>query len=181
MRVDQKSLDQYDAKIFESWRASHFNVMNAFNTMLKKRARGQEIIVARRHKRRITIIDKLSREPAMQLARMDDVAGIRLIFKDYHTLNTFRYDFLKSRHKHKKKNMDDDKYDYIKRPKHTGYRGVHDVYSYTATTLKNAFCNGTMIEVQFRTVHHHAWATANEVVTMITPGQRTKFNQADAE
>lgn len=36
-----------------------------------------------------------------------------------------------------------------------------------------------MIEIQYRTVQHHAWATANEVFTMLNPDQRTKFAQAD--
>ena len=166
-----------DAFAVEIWRASHFNVMNAFNAMLRNRARRLPITIAQRHKRRITIIDKLHREPSMQLARMDDVAGIRLIFKDVPSLRTFRNNFLKAKHNHDKKNHDD-KYDYIKMPKPSGYRGVHDVYAYKTVSEKHRFCSGTMIEVQYRTVHHHAWATANEVVTMIT-GQRTKFDQAE--
>jgi putative GTP pyrophosphokinase len=64
-------------------------------------------------------------------------------------------------------------------PKYTGYRGIHDVYSYFSEIHKD--CNGTMIEVQYRTQHHHAWATANEVFTMLNPYQRTKFDQADAD
>jgi len=36
-----------------------------------------------------------------------------------------------------------------------------------------------MIEIQYRTIHQHALATANEVVTMTT-GHRTKFNAADS-
>jgi len=109
---------------------------------------------------------------------MDDVAGIRLIFQDVPSLRSFRDSFLRSTHNHAKRNGDD-KYDYLKAPKKTGYRGIHDVYAYNSTSEKHKSCNGTMIEVQYRTVHHHAWSTANEVVTMITPGQRTKFNQAD--
>jgi ppGpp synthetase/RelA/SpoT-type nucleotidyltranferase len=91
-------------------------------------ARRLPISIAQRHKRRLTIIDKLSREPSMQLARMDDVAGIRLIFQDVPQLQGFRRAFLKSSHNHEKRNHDD-KYDYLKTPKNSGYRGVHDVYA----------------------------------------------------
>ncbi len=178
LRVDPSSLTLDDTRIFAIWRAAHFNVLNAFNAMLRNRTRGKAITVARRHKRRTTIIDKLSREPGMQLARMDDVAGIRLIFQDLPALLEFRSDFLKSKHKHEKKNHDE-KYNYISRPKPSGYRGIHDVYSYNSTSERLSSSSGTMIEVQYRTIHQHAWSTANEVVTMITPGQRTKFNQAD--
>jgi len=142
-------LTEEDGIAFESWRASHFNVMNAFNAMLRNRARGLPITIAQRHKRRVTIVDKLFREPDMQLARMDDVAGIRLIFNDVPALRSFRDDFLKSKHNHDKKNQDD-KYDYLKMPKASGYRGIHDVYAYKSMYEPHSFRNGTMIEVQYR-------------------------------
>jgi putative GTP pyrophosphokinase len=86
--------------------------MNAFNVMLRGRTSGASITVARRHKRRITIIDKLYREPGIQLSRMDDVAGMRLSFHDKKSLLSFRADFLKSKHNHKRRN-DEDKYNYL--------------------------------------------------------------------
>lgn len=178
LRSESGGLTYDDTRRLEVWRASHFHVLNAFNAMLIKRTQGKQVTVARRHKRRMTIIDKLSREPRMQLARMDDVAGIRLIFLDVPSLTSFRDSFLKSTHNHEKKNKNE-KYDYIASPRSTGYRGIHDVYAYKSRTPGLMHCNGTMIEVQYRTIHQHAWSTANEVVTMITPGQRTKFAQAD--
>jgi len=172
-----EELSVEDAQKLDVWRASHFHVMNAFQAMLRKRTKSLPITVAQRHKRRITIIDKLSREPSMLLARMDDVAGIRLIFPTLLEMIEFRGKFLKARHNHTKKNHDD-KYNYIKTPRSTGYRGVHDIYSYNSGSTNHLKYNGTMIEVQYRTIHTHAWATANEVITMTT-GQRTKFNNAD--
>jgi ppGpp synthetase/RelA/SpoT-type nucleotidyltranferase len=56
--------------------------------------------VAQRLKRRYTIVDKLFREPRMDLARMDDVAGCRLIFQNITSLKTFRRKFLKARFNH---------------------------------------------------------------------------------
>jgi putative GTP pyrophosphokinase len=65
----------------------------------------------------------------MDLVRMDDVAGCRVIFPDIKSLYTFREGLHKARFKHKLRN-DLDKWDYIKHPKATGYRGVHDVFEY---------------------------------------------------
>ena len=71
----------------------------------------------------------------MQLSRMDDVAGCRLIFPTVEELRVFRAEFHdKSRFKHSLKN-DPDKYDYIAHPKESGYRGVHDVYVYNVNSV----------------------------------------------
>jgi hypothetical protein len=82
LRANPESITSEEAAALGIWRASHYHVLNAFNVNLRDRARGLPITVARRHKRRVTIIDKLTREPGMLLSRMDDVAGIRLIFQD---------------------------------------------------------------------------------------------------
>ena len=116
-----------DLKVIEEWRAAHRNVLNTFQAILRTRLRFSRAVVAQRHKRRSTIYDKLERLPDMQLARMDDVAGCRAIFKTIKELREFRLTMHKARFNHKRKN-DVDKYDYIVNPKQTGYRGIHDVY-----------------------------------------------------
>src|SRR5687767_3805814 len=79
-----------DLNVIEEWRAAHRGVLNTFQAILRNRTRGSDVIVAQRHKRKRTIFDKLARLPGMQLARMDDVAGCRLIFADIKTLYSFR-------------------------------------------------------------------------------------------
>jgi putative GTP pyrophosphokinase len=106
-----------EAHYVDVWRASHRYVLNTFQAILRNRTRGKGIVVAQRLKRRITIADKLDREPRMQLSRMDDVAGCRLIFSDLPSLSEFRETFHKARFRHRRKN-DLDKYDYIKQPSH---------------------------------------------------------------
>jgi putative GTP pyrophosphokinase len=71
-----------DLQVIDAWRAAHRSVLNTFQAILRNRTRGTKIIVAQRHKRRSTIFGKLKRFPKMQLSRMDDVAGCRLIFKN---------------------------------------------------------------------------------------------------
>lgn len=113
----------------------------------------------------------------MQLARMDDVAGCRLIFKSVKDVNKFRSTFHKARFNHKRRN-EPDKYNYIKVPKNTGYRGIHDVYEYDVNSLAGKDLAGLYIEIQYRTLVQHAWATTVEVIGFITESQ-PKFQQGD--
>jgi len=166
-----------DLDVIESWRAAHRAVLNTFQAVLRGRLRGKSVVVAQRHKRKNTIFDKLRRLPGMQLARMDDVAGCRLIFKNIKELRRFRSDFHGARFNHKMRN-DPEKYDYIVHPKNTGYRGIHDVYEYDVNSESGRGLKGLYIEIQYRTLVQHAWATAVEVVGFITESQ-PKFEKGD--
>jgi putative GTP pyrophosphokinase len=159
------------------WRAGHKNVLNTFQAVLRNRTKGSDVQVAQRLKRRSTIIDKLFREKNMQLARMDDVAGCRLIFPDIPSLDKFRARFLKAGFNHNRRNAVD-KYDYIKRPKGSGYRGVHDIYEYNPKSKQGKPYAGLLMELQYRTQAQHAWATAVEVVSRVTENQ-PKFDLGD--
>jgi len=166
-----------DLHIIDTWRAAHRPVLNTFQAILRNRTRGTDIVVAQRHKRRSTIFGKLKRFPKMQLARMDDVAGCRLIFPNTEDLYAFRHTLHGAHFNHKLKNQPD-KYDYIKHPKTTGYRGIHDVYAYDVNSVHGKPYKGLLIELQYRTFYQHAWATAVEVVGFITESQ-PKFQEGD--
>ena len=114
----------------------------------------------------------------MQLSRMDDIAGCRLIFQNIAELEAFRKNFHTARFKHRRRN-DLDKYDYIKRPKATGYRGIHDVYEYNVNSEVGKRLAGLYLEIQYRTLVQHAWATAVEVIGFITESQ-PKFQKGDS-
>ncbi|MDU0458945.1 MAG: RelA/SpoT domain-containing protein [Geobacteraceae bacterium] len=144
---------------------------------MRNRTRGTKISVAQRHKRKRTIFDKLHRLPKMELARMDDIAGCRLIFSSIDELYSFRKKFHKAHFKHKRKN-ELDKYDYIKHPKSTGYRGIHDVYEYDVNSEVGRGLAGLFLEIQYRTLVQHAWSTAVEVIGFITESQ-PKFQKGD--
>ena len=170
--------DQHIA--LESWRMAHRTVIHTFEALLRARAaKNQDVQVAQRLKRRTTIVDKLDRYPGMQLARMDDVAGCRLIFPNIEALREFRGRLHHAKFRHALKN-DKAKYDYIETPTDRGYRGIHDVYEFRAKRGggKSAKCNGLLIELQYRTNVQHAWATAVEVVTQLTENE-PKFNRGD--
>lgn len=176
-RVRNSCQTDEDLRVIDEWRAAHRGVLNTFQAILRNRTRGTSILVAQRHKRKRTIFDKLQRLPGMQLARMDDVAGCRLIFKNLKDLYAFRLSFHEARFNHKRRN-ELDKYDYIKNPKETGYRGVHDVYEYDVNSVVGKRLAGLNLEVQYRTLIQHAWATAVEVIGFITESQ-PKFQQGD--
>lgn len=166
-----------DLVVVEEWRAAHRGVLNTFQAILRNRTRGTKVSVAQRHKRKMTIFDKLNRLPGMQLSRMDDVAGCRLIFRSIKDLHAFRAKFHKARFNHRLRN-DPDKYDYIKNPKSTGYRGIHDIYEYNVNSETGKALAGLYIEIQYRTLVQHAWATAVEVIGFITQSQ-PKFQRGD--
>jgi ppGpp synthetase/RelA/SpoT-type nucleotidyltranferase len=166
-----------DRVVVELWRYAHRHVINTFQAVLRTRTRGTNIVVAQRHKRRTTIFDKLNRFPKMQLGRMDDVAGCRLIFDNIDELSMFRAALHTARFQHKLRNSPD-KYDYIEAPKSSGYRGVHDVYEYDVKSEAGKDYKGLYIELQYRTRPQHAWATAVELVGHLTENQ-PKFDRGD--
>lgn len=175
--VRHKCATADDLAAIDEWRSAHKVVLNTFQASLRNRTRNKKIVVAQRHKRRNTIFGKLLRQPTMELSRMDDIAGCRLIFQSIEDLNKFREAFHKARFKHKRKN-EKHKYDYIKTPKNTGYRGIHDVYSYDVNSKNGELHKGLLVEIQYRTLVQHAWATAVEVIGFITENQ-PKFQQGD--
>jgi putative GTP pyrophosphokinase len=96
-----------DLAVIDSWRAAHRSVLNTFQAILRNRTKGTDIVVAQRHKRRSTIFGKLRRFPKMQLARMDDVAGCRLIFPDAEEMYAFRHNLHCAHFNHELKNQPD--------------------------------------------------------------------------
>lgn len=175
--VKRNALSEEDVAVIENWRASHTYILNTFQATLRNRSKGKKILVAQRLKRRPTIFDKLIREPTMSLSKMHDIAGCRLIFQSIDELVNFREAFLKFRAKHLRKNAHDE-YDYILRPKASGYRGIHDVYQYCVNSEGGKKWNGLLLELQYRTIYQHAWATAVEIAGAVTENQ-PKFNKGD--
>lgn len=111
----------------------------------------------------------------MDLSTMQDIAGVRLVFPDVTAMRDFRMKFHQTKAKHELVN-ENDRYDYMLKPKVSGYRGIHDVYKYRAGTVSGAAWNGLQIEIQYRTLVQHAWATAVELSDALTEN-RTKFSQ----
>jgi ppGpp synthetase/RelA/SpoT-type nucleotidyltranferase len=110
-------------------------------------------IIAFRLKRISTIINKVIRKPKMQLNRMWDIAGIRIIFGDEISAR-------------KMVNLIVQKYEvrgqirnYFENSKKIGYQAFH-IY----ITEPNS---GKVIEVQIRTRDTHNWATLVEITDVL--------------
>ena len=178
LRTDT-ALSPEDEEKVENWRASHRHILNAWQVTLKQRIDkigSDSIVFGQRLKRRDTIYNKLLREPTMSLPRMHDIAGCRLIFKDHDSMIKFINDLHSSKKiKHKLTN----EYDYItnSHPTNSGYRGIHDEYQYQSRKAKDRsdLWDGLFLEIQYRTIYQHAWATAVEVADMLT-NCGVKFN-----
>ncbi|MBA4792265.1 MAG: RelA/SpoT domain-containing protein [Phenylobacterium sp.] len=182
-RIRSGSGTPNDMALLDNWRASHLYVLNTFQSSLRfRRSRfeqGEKITIAQRLKRRPTIIDKLGREQGMSLSRMHDIAGCRLIFPDLATMFSFREGVLSSRAAHELVGGKD-RYNYIDTPKASGYRGIHDAYKYNVGSTGGVKWNGLRVEIQYRTVVQHAWATAVEISDIVN-ATRLKFSQANKD
>jgi hypothetical protein len=142
-------------------------------------SKGKDVTVAQRLKRQYTIYDKLKRRPNFSLTEMQDIAGCRLIFKNVSELESFRKSYHKARFKHKLLTQDD-RFNYVENPKKDGYRGLHDVYEYRSSRSEGELWNKLRIELQYRSIYQHAWATAVEVAGLLTDNEH-KFGRAADE
>jgi putative GTP pyrophosphokinase len=174
--------DYQDAlKIVNEWRASHAYPVSTFKSTLRKKvSRYSDPIVAQRLKRLPTIIDKLKRYPEMQLARMQDIGGLRGIVNTLTQVRALqRYYSDETNLTHKIVRHDD----YITMPKEDGYRGVHIVYRYDNTLARNKEAveyKGLLVELQLRTKLQHTWSTAVETMGTFR-GEALKSRQGSKE
>jgi putative GTP pyrophosphokinase len=159
--------------VFENFRNSHTYILNTFRqTLTRYIANKRNTVFAQRLKRKNTIIDKLKSGRSKDYGKMHDLAGCRLIFKSIIDLEKYRKKLHAAKFKHKR--INGDKYNYINNPKATGYRGIHDVYSYLVNSKSGQAYNGFLIEIQYRTNIQHAWATAVEISDFLNES-RVKF------
>jgi putative GTP pyrophosphokinase len=134
------------------FRAAHEYPLVKANMGLRSvvRSTGCKVEVSQRLKRARTILDKLAREPTMQLANMQDIGGCRAVLASIAEVRAVEQRLTKNRHPRKV-------YDYIVTPRPSGYRGVHVVVTYEDERHVSR-----QIEVQLRTKTMHEWAIAVE-------------------
>jgi hypothetical protein len=150
--------------------------MNTFQATLRAKLRNAfgTTIVAQRLKRAPSIIFKLQRFDGMQLARMQDIAGLRAVLTSVRRVRALEKNYRTSTFAHELTNSKN----YIDQPKDDGYRGVHLIYRYVNS--RAPAYNGLSLELQLRTQRQHAWATAVETMGTFL-GQALKAGQGDQE
>lgn len=108
--------------------------------------------VTQRLKKSATIVDKLSRESGLDLSRMQDIGGCRIVVESLQHLRLVEQEIRDSwgcdLHHVK---------DYIKEPRSSGYRSLHMI-------VKEA---GFQIEIQLRTTTMHEWAVLVEAFSSV--------------
>lgn len=162
--------------VIDNWRAAHAYPMHTFAINLKRQTADVDgAVVVQRIKRLDTICGKLKRFPDMQLYRVQDLGGCRVILPTVEDVYKVKERLETSRIRHEPKTPKD----YIQEPNpSTGYRSVHLIYKYKSDKIKEY--NGLMIEIQLRTKLQHLWATAVETVGVFT-GNGLKFNQGSSK
>lgn len=153
------------------WRESHVYPLQQAYMRLKQRALrvDSEATNSQRLKRIPSILDKLHRQPEMQLARMQDLGGCRAIVKTVYEVRQIAKKYEGCR-----------LFDYIENPKPDGYRGVHIIHKFQPTLEKHAQIAGRLIEIQVRSRLQHAWATAIETVDSLLK-QKLKLGGGDPQ
>jgi ppGpp synthetase/RelA/SpoT-type nucleotidyltranferase len=148
------------AEVLGKWRAMHNYPINTFQATMRKRLQSIDryALVAQRLKRIPSIIDKLRRFPDMELARMQDIGGLRAVVGTMRQLEALHWNYKEVLLQHELVS----ERDYISKPKASGYRSIHLVYRYKNPAVSNY--DGLLIELQFRTRQQHAWATAVETM-----------------
>lgn len=164
LRSLQQSEEYENARnILSAWRTAHIQPLTSLNMFLRSRLNSQKYgsyLIGQRLKRLPSIVDKLNRFPQMNLHRMQDIAGIRVIVNNVAMVNNL-YDNLVESHPNREivntKN-------YIETPKADGYRSIHIVWKCP--------CEGDFaelpVELQIRTQLQHLWGTAVETLGMLT-------------
>jgi ppGpp synthetase/RelA/SpoT-type nucleotidyltranferase len=149
-------------EIVNEWRSEHRFALEQFRELLMDRARAIDInfVFASRLKKIDSIKDKLRREENMQLSKMQDIGGCRLIFSRIEDV----YEMVEALTSMETKHILKRQTDYIEKPKNSGYRGVHLVFEYHngGTVAENV-----KIEIQVRTYLEHIWATSVESASII--------------
>lgn len=151
--VDLEGFDQA-LRIIEAHRARFSDPLTRVNNRLRKRlaSAGSNARVTQRLKKIPTILDKLRREPRLDLSRMRDIGGCRIVLDDLEELDRVHVAIVSNW-----RGGTEESADYVRSPRESGYRAVHCFVRDDSTRLA--------IEVQLRTTLMHAWAEDIENVS----------------
>jgi len=164
-------------EVLGNWRSCHGYPINTFQATLRAKLRALEFrnsLVAQRLKRTPSIVAKLRRFPGMELARMQDIGGLRAVVGDLDAVRRLERNYQKSIFQHELVGQ----VDYIENPKESGYRSVHLVYRYRNS--RAPAYDGLRVELQLRSRHQHTWATSVETMGTFL-GQALKSSEGEAE
>jgi hypothetical protein len=145
------------------WRLQHSEPLRAVQTRVRDCLLSlgmNDALVVQRLKRAPSIINKLKIQEKMNLSRMQDIAGCRVVLRNLQEIQRFESALSQS----KLAAAFVRKTSYIDKPKSSGYRGIHYIYKYKIDGSNST--NGHFVELQVRTRVQHSWATAVEIISL---------------
>lgn len=160
--------------VIANWRTLHSYPLMVFRNTLRRKAykvaNSKDVLIAQRLKRLPSIKSKLLRTEGMNLARMQDIGGLRSVMPTVQMVRKLHSDY--SLNKNRFLHEFSSHKDYIENPKEDGYRGIHQVFKYKSQSTPQY--NGLQIELQIRSKKQHIWATAVETLgTFLNQGLKT--------
>lgn len=151
-----------DLDTISTFRSNHIQLMKMLVKIISKKL-PKPLFIARRLKRLNSIQAKLQRFDGMSLDRMQDIGGVRAVFKNNNEVRQFVKN-IQEVYRSKRSVLEIVKEnDYITNPKADGYRSYHIVFKYNG---KIDEVKGYHIEFQLRDLLQHYWATAVEILAL---------------
>lgn len=152
--------------VVEDWRKLHMiPLQELVEEVTRVLADGgvQAAFSSHRLKRMISIIAKLRHNPGMGLGGLQDIGGARFVFEDIDSLLKAQKIISQASFEHFV--TDREPYDYVVKPKASGYRSIHFTYKFVSG---NDDYDGLRVELQIRTRLQHDWAMAVETAELIS-------------
>lgn len=152
--------------VVEDWRRLHMIPLEELVgevTRLLAQSGVTAAFSSHRLKRMTSIIAKLRHNPGMGLGGLQDIGGARFVFEDIPSLLKAQQIIANAKLEHFI--ADGEPYDYVARPKESGYRSIHFAYKYIS---ENPDYDGLRVELQIRTRLQHDWAMAVETGELIS-------------
>ena len=168
--IKNNIVSEEELNIFNAYRNTYIEVMEELLTSIKDKL-PKPLFIARRLKRLESIKIKLQRFPQMELDRMQDIGGTRAVFNNLNEVKEYIKNIRvieNSTFKIIKEN------DYISNPKDDGYRSYHIVFECLSNKLK-----GYRVELQIRDLKEHYWATAVEILSVISKSNNLKVGKGE--
>lgn len=168
--IKNNIVSEEELNTFNEYRNTYIEVMEELLTSIKDKL-PKPLFIARRLKRLESIKIKLQRFPQMELDRMQDIGGTRAVFNNLDEVKEYIKNIRvieNSTFKIIKEN------DYISNPKDDGYRSYHIVFECLSDKLK-----GYKVELQIRDLKQHYWATAVEILSVISKSNNLKIGKGE--
>ena len=168
--IKNNIVSEEELNTFNEYRNTYIEVMEELLASIKDKL-PKPLFIARRLKRLESIKIKLQRFPQMELDRMQDIGGTRAVFNNLDEVKEYIKNIRvieNSTFKIIKEN------DYISNPKDDGYRSYHIVFECLSDKLK-----GYRVELQIRDLKEHCWATAVEILSVISKSNNLKIGKGE--